>query len=260
MSNAWSSGDSRMPLRGRCRAAKRWFTAYTATALQRAIAQLADIERAAEIPRILALCAARTATELNVTNLAGEPSLSRRIVDAYVALLQTLFLVQLIPGWATNISAKTVHRPKVYLVDPGLATHLLGLSAARLTPPHVALGPLLESLVVSEITRQVGLGRKSNPMLCHFRDRSGAEVDLVLEHPDGRIVGIEVKAGSTVGPGDFNGLAFLRQRLGPKFHGGFVLYTGTDALPFGPQMSALPVSARAPTRGGRGDDRTRTGE
>ena len=41
---------------------KRWFTAYTATALQRAIAQLADIERAAEIPRILALCAARTAT------------------------------------------------------------------------------------------------------------------------------------------------------------------------------------------------------
>ena len=68
-------------------------------------------------------------------------------------------------------------------------------------------------------------------MLWHFRDRSGAEVDLVLEHPDGRIVGIEVKAGSTVGPRDFNGLAVLRQRLGPKFHGGFVLYTGTGCTP-----------------------------
>ena len=145
------------------------------------------------------------------------------------------------------------------LVDPGLATHLLGLSAARLTPPHVALGPLLESLVVSEITRQSAWS-EIEPNAVALPRSKRAEVDLVLEHPDGRIVGIEVKAGSTVGPGDFNGLAFLRQRLGPKFHGGFVLYTGTDALPFGPQMSALPVSARAPTRGGRGDDRTRTGE
>lgn len=77
----------------------------------------------------------------------------------------------------------------------------------------------------------------------HFRDRSGVEVDLLLEHPDGRMVGIEVKASSTVGTDDFRGLNFLRDRLGSRFHAGFVLYTGADSLPFGPRMRAVPVSA-----------------
>ena len=221
---------------------RRWFTAYLTTALQRAIAHLADIERAAEIPRILALCAARSATELNVTNLTGELSLSRRTVDAYVALLRNLFLVQLIPGWATNVSAKTVRRPKVFLADSGLTAHLLGLSTARLAEPGVEFGPLLESFVVNEIARQSAWS-ETEPTLWHFRDRGGAEVDVLLEHPDGRIVGIEVKAASMVGPGDFGGLAFLQRRLGSRFHRGLVLYTGPDPQPFGPQLDAVPISS-----------------
>jgi predicted AAA+ superfamily ATPase len=36
------------------------------------VADLAHIERASELPRLVRLCAARTATELNVTNLASE--------------------------------------------------------------------------------------------------------------------------------------------------------------------------------------------
>jgi hypothetical protein len=31
----------------------------------------------------------------------------------------------------------------------------------------------------------------------HWQDRSGAEVDIVLEAPDGRVAAIEVKTGQT---------------------------------------------------------------
>ena len=83
----------------------------------------------------------------------------------------------------------------------------------------------------------------SSAQLYHFRDRSGVEVDFVLEHPDGRIVGIEVKATSTPRREDFRGLMFLADRLGDRFAYGVVLNTAPEATPFGPKLAALPLDA-----------------
>lgn len=79
--------------------------------------------------------------------------------------------------------------------------------------------------------------------LFHYRTRDQVEVDAVLENRRGDVVGIEVKAASTVGPNDFRGLRHLAQRAGNSFRAGIVLHTGPQALPFGPKMLALPVSA-----------------
>ena len=68
-------------------------------------------------------------------------------------------------------------------------------------------------------------------------------MDAVLENRHGRVVGIEVKAASTVRSEDFSGLRKLADMLGDDFVLGVVLYTGTATLPFGPKLRALPVSA-----------------
>lgn len=79
--------------------------------------------------------------------------------------------------------------------------------------------------------------------LFHYRTRDQVEVDALLENRRGDVVGIEVKAASTVGPGDFRGLRHLAQRVGDNFRAGIVLNAGAQALPFGPKLLALPVSA-----------------
>ena len=79
--------------------------------------------------------------------------------------------------------------------------------------------------------------------LSHFRTKDQVEVDIVLENRRGHVVGIEVKAASTVVDADFRGLRHLRTRLGDDFVAGFVLHLGSQALPFGDRMRALPVSA-----------------
>jgi predicted AAA+ superfamily ATPase len=82
-----------------------------------------------------------------------------------------------------------------------------------------------------------------------FADRAGSlqackgEVDVILENRQGKVVGIEVKAASTVGQDDFNGLRHLAQRLGDDFIVGLVMYTGQQTLSFGPRLRAMPVSA-----------------
>lgn len=77
----------------------------------------------------------------------------------------------------------------------------------------------------------------------HFRTQTGQEVDIVLEDPAGRCVGIEVNASSTVQASDFKGLHMLAEELGPKFVRGVLLYTGTRSAAFGTNLHAMPVDA-----------------
>jgi len=63
----------------------------------------------------------------------------------------------------------------------------------------------------------------------HFRDHGGAEVDFVLEHSDGRVCGIEVKATSTPRAEDLHGLRYLADRLSqPRFSG---QHSATESWP-----------------------------
>lgn len=213
------------------------------TSAQTTIADLTSIERAAELPKLLRLCAARTATELNVAALGSELGLSARITDGYVSLLATAFLVHLIPAWSSNLSSKVVRRPKLVLTDSGLAAHMVGASPATIdVPGNNTLGQLLETFVADELRKQITWS-DTRPTLWHFRDRGGAEVDLVLEHPDGRVVGIEVKATSTPTASDLRGLRFMHDRLGDRFAYGILLSAAPEATPFGTKLAALPVSA-----------------
>lgn len=74
-------------------------------------------------------------------------------------------------------------------------------------------------------------------------DRDGAEVDLVLEAGDGRVVGIEVKAGGTVRSEDLRGLRLLEARLGDDFAAGIVICTAPSPVHVGRRLWIVPVSA-----------------
>lgn len=201
--------------------------------------QLLDAGVRAELVR---LCAARTAQEVNVAGMASALALPSRTTSAYLAHLATVFLISLVPAWATNLSAKVVRKPKLVMVDAGLAAHLLRQDPKSLRRPDAPLGPLMETFVLGELRRQLSWA-SSWPALSHFRDRQGYEVDTILDGPGGRIAGVEVKASSTVSARDFRGLRLLADRLGPRFAAGIVLYTGRQTVPAGDRLGAVPIAA-----------------
>ena len=128
------------------------------------------------------------------------------------------------------------------MVDSGLAANLLGFDAERLLDPGAPIGPLLEGFVLMELARQLTWSDQ-RAELYHYRTRDKVEVDAVLENRRGQTVGIEIKASATVRSPDFRGLRHLADRLGDYFIVGIVLYTGTQTLPFGDRMRAMPLSA-----------------
>jgi uncharacterized protein DUF4143 len=92
-----------------------------------------------------------------------------------------------------------------------------------------------------ELARQLTWSRQ-RAELFHYRTKDKVEVDAVLENRRGEVVGIKVKASSTVGPDDFRGLRHLAARTGGDFIVGVVLCTGTQTLPFGPKLRAMPAA------------------
>ena len=121
-----------------------------------------------------------------------------------LSLVNTVYLTHRVPAWSTNLSARVVKSPKLYPTDSGVAAHLLDASPQELAEPgHAALGPLLETFVASELLKAVAYS-DARVRLHHLRTADKTEVDFVLEGPRGRLVGIEVKASTSPGPGALN--------------------------------------------------------
>ena len=220
---------------------RRWFDAYLTTLLQRDLRDLAAVEQVAEVPRILEAVAARTGGPLNVADLGRTLGLNQMTVRRYLVLLEALFLLFRLPPWFENLGKRLAKTPKLYLNDAGLLAHLLGLDAASLESRPGDLGQLLESFVVAELLR-LAPHSGIQPRLHHLRTSDGIEVDIVLEGRRHQLVGVEVKAASSVSTADFRGLRFLQDAVGDRLRCGVVLYTGRETLPFGPRLWAVPIS------------------
>ncbi len=218
-----------------------WFDFYIDSILQRDVRDLANIERLSEIPQLLALLASRVAQPVNFADLARTLAIPQTTLKRYMALMETTFLVRLLPAWFSNIGKRLAKAPKLLLIDTGLLAHLLEANANRLRRDRTLLGHVLENFAAMELVKQLGWSAR-RCRLFHFRTESGAEVDLVLEDRAGRLVGIEVKCAASLQRRDFLGLETLAELSGRRFVRGVLLYTGATVVPFGKKLRALPLS------------------
>jgi predicted AAA+ superfamily ATPase len=219
-----------------------FFDPYLTTLIERDVLELANIQRHGELLKLLSLLAARAGGLLVPSTLAGQAGIPRTTLVRYLELLSAVFLVKTVPGWSTGHTQRAIATGKLAFVDTGLACHLLGQDANRLGDPGGAAGPIMENFVAMELARQLTWSEQ-RARLFHYRTKDQMEVDAILETPDGRVIGIEVKAGATVRTEDLAGLRHLAQRVGDRFVAGYVLYTGHQTLPFGPKLRALPLDA-----------------
>lgn len=217
-----------------------WYRDYLDALVQRDVRDLTRISALDSLPRLLALAAAQTARLLNISDLAAPFHLTRPTIRDYVTLLERVFLLETLPPWHSNRLSRLIKTPKLHLGDTGLAAALLGINATALTADRSMLGQMLETFVFQELRRQASWHNESLQFF-HFRDKDGAEVDIVIERGARMLAGVEVKAGATVTTADFRGLRKLKQAAGSRFAGGVVLYDGETCASFGEGMHAVPL-------------------
>ena len=188
-----------------------WFRSYVAAYIERDVRTIANVGDLAAFQRFVALCAGRTAQLLNYSALAGDCGVSQPTAKAWLGILETGFLTFRLPTFHANVRKRLVKMPKLHFYDTGLVCWLLGIRSPGQLRSHPLRGPVFETWVVSEIAKQ--RAHRGEPGgLFFYRDRNGAEADLVLQGPAGPAI-VEAKAGETASSGLFAGAARVRRSL-----------------------------------------------
>jgi len=216
-----------------------WFAAYIQTYLERDLRQLSAVSSLPDFQRVMALAAQRTGKLLNQADLARDAALSHPTTHRYLNLLETGCLVTRIRPLATNLSVALVKAPKLLWTDCGLAASLAGIKSSTDLAQRMDAGFWLEQTLFQ--TLQTWRALEPQRRKLHFwRDRVGREVDFILEQ-DGKLVALEIKAGSQVTASDTSGIRAFRDslKLKPLLARGVVLHAG-KARPLGANDVALP--------------------
>ncbi len=178
-----------------------------------------------------------------LADLTGDMGVNPDTVRNYLAYLELVFLTVTLPAWSTNLTSKIVKTAKAFVVDSGLAASLLRVTSDALrTPGHPALGGLVETFVLSELNKLSSVSA-TDFAIYHLRDRTGPEIDFLLEGPDGKIAGLEVKATASPKSEDARHLRWLKEKLGDRMTAGVVLHLGSTAGSLGDGIYAIPVAS-----------------
>ena len=158
-------------------------------------------------------------------------------------LFEQLFLIRTLPPWFTNELKRLIKTPKLTFLDSGLLASLRGLTPARVAEDRGPFGALLETFVFAEALKLASWSDAGPFEFFHFRDKEQNKVDVVIENPDGQLIGLEVKAAASVNASDFGGLRKFAEAAGKRFVAGFVLYDHNQVVPFGDRLFAAPISS-----------------
>jgi predicted AAA+ superfamily ATPase len=219
----------------------QWFSNYLTTVMERDVRALADVERLEELPALLTAIALRSRGPLNKSSLSQDLGIANSSLDRYLLLLDRVFVVRRFSAWHNRLHPRLVKAPKLLISDSGLLCRLLHAGADRLATDAGLLGLILEGYVGMELVKNIEVAQVSTSAM-HYRTSRGIEIDFLIESTDGRVAGVEVKAGKTVDAQDFKRFERLERVLGDRFARGVVLYTGDRAVPFGDRLAAWPIS------------------
>ncbi len=218
-----------------------WTRQYVDGLITRDVRDIATVEKLDQLPRLLNALTQMAGQLCNFAQLAGQVGLDNKTAEKYLAVFEHMFLLRRVAPWSANGLARIVKSPKIHFIDAGLLGSLLGLSETLVGQDRTAFGHVLESYVYGELLKLASWAREEFRILT-YRDLQKVEVDFVLEDARGNLVGVEVKASATVRSTDFSGIRKLASLAGKKFKAGVVLFDGTDTLPMGPGLWAVPLS------------------
>lgn len=183
----------------RPKAARLWFSSYLQTYLERDVRAISAVQDLGVFRRFLSLLATRHGQILNKTDLAGPLGMSVPGIGKWLDILETTAQIFIIQPFFENMGKRIIRAPRIYISDPGLACHLLGIDTEAELEKSPFLGALFEGLVASEIIQaQVNSGLRRE--LYYFRDQQGLEVDFVVPGKNGAMHLLEAKASKTAKP------------------------------------------------------------
>ncbi len=216
-----------------------WREAFIDTHLQRDLPALGVRIPATALRRFWEMLAHYHGQLWNASKIAGSLGVSAPTAKHYLDTLEDTFMIRQLPPFAANLKKRLVKSPKIYLRDSGLLHALLRLGTHDDLLGHPVAGASWEGWVIEQALAASGTSGE-HTSASFFRTAAGAEIDLVLDRPQGKHkrIALEIKRSSAPNPskGFWSGIADI------KPNAAYVVYPGKERYPLGPGVEALPVA------------------
>ncbi len=223
-----------------------YLAAYVHTYLREEVQQEGLVRNLQGFARFLEAASLSQASVLNVSEVARECEVHRKMVEAYFEVLEDLLLARRLPVFTRKARRRMTAHPKLFLFDAGVFRALR--PKGPLDRPEEIDGAALETLVFQELravndSLQLGYG------LHYWRTARQQEVDFVLYGKRG-LIAVEVKRAANLRQRDLRGLvAFLEDYPMAR---AYVFYGGRERrylknielIPLEQALPALPALLR----------------
>jgi uncharacterized protein len=179
-----------------------FLAAYVQTYLREEVLAEGLTRNLGAFARFLETASLSQASQLNVSSVARDASIDRKVAESYFGILEDLLLAVRLPAFTKKAKRRLVQHPKLFFFDAGVYRAIR--PKGPLDTPSEIDGAALETLVFQELRAHCDYGDLGYT-LHYFRTSGGHEVDFVLYGERG-IVAIEVKRGERIRSGDLTGL------------------------------------------------------
>lgn len=223
--------------------AKNWeafHRSYVRTYLERDVRDFARIADEERFLTFLKAAAARTGQLLNVAELARDVGVGATTARDWLGVLGASGVIHLLRPYSRNVTSRIVKTPKLYFTDTGLCSYLTGWTSPETLASGAMAGAMLETYAVGEILKRCW-NKAREPRLWFYRDKAGAEIDLLVEH-DGILDPVEIKRTASPRPSDVRAFA-KAAALGLPLGKGAVLCLAERAVPMPGGVMVIPVGA-----------------
>ena len=170
---------------------EQYYESYIETYITRDIKELTKVSDELLFLNFVRAAAARTASNVNFTELADAVGISAPTAKQWLSLLVTSGLVLLIQPFSNNALHRIIKTPRMYFMDTGLCAYLTGWNSPEALERGAMNGAFFETWVVTEIYKSyTNMGK--NPPLYFYRDSNNKEIDLLI-YQNGTLYPVEIK-------------------------------------------------------------------
>jgi len=183
---------------------------YVKTYIEEEIKQEAQVRNLGAFLRFLGLAASENGRIISYSNIAADIHVDYKTVREYYQILEDTLLGFNLIGYASSTRKQLSKSPKFYFFDTGVQRAIYKKLELELIPATSEFGDTFEHFIIAEIMRLCSYARKCYDF-SYYRTKDGAEVDLIVEKPDGSCLAIEIKASANVRVNKLSGLRSFKE-------------------------------------------------
>lgn len=217
---------------------RKWVENYILTYVERDIRSLINIRNIRTFEIFLKLCASLSGQLINYANLSNHVGVSQPTIKQWISILEASGLIFILPPYHKNFSKRIMKTPKLYFVDTGILCYLLGIRNSKELAGHPLIGSIFETFIIGECFKRIShLGEI--PRLYFWRDKSGMEVDLIIDEGL-KAFPMEIKMAQTPNSSFTSSLSFWLDLKGNDNDQGEVIYTGNRIINSNSNIPSVP--------------------